>query len=160
MCILMISGCQKEKTKEVEKEPFEFGGFKSTVHTIANDIKISADVNYVPFETLEFSFTEPQAFNGASVILNDGEYVLSAKGLTFTLPADKMPFSMMCNTLEYCLENVRGKTPETENDAAFYSYEAGGHICRLYVNKDSKCFEKLSVDGIDTLFFENFIFSP
>ncbi len=161
VCILLLGGCGKGNSKEVENEPADFGGFSCTVRTAVNEIEICADAKYIPYESLTFSFTSPEAVNGMTVNCKSGEYELQVKGLTFTVSGDKLPFSMMCRTLEDCLDKVQGTLPEKDlqTGATVYTYNSGTNICKLYVDSDTGAFKKLTVNGADTLIFENFAFS-
>ena len=72
---------------------------------------------------------------------------------------EKLPFDMLCSSVENCLKNAMGKTPEEKNGFLVYAYNAGGHLCSLYTEKESGTFVKLAVDGSDAVFFENFKFT-
>lgn len=159
ICILFLGGCSGEKTREVKKEPLNITGFKSTVTTVMNDISVSAEVTYVPYNSLEFEFIAPSAVSGMTVSCKDGEYELKAHGMTFTVSGDKMPFNMLCRALEDCLNSASGALPETTADGgAVYKYQSGNRQCELYCDGDTCALKKLTVDGADMLLFENFTF--
>lgn len=111
MCILLLGGCGREKAKEVQKEPLEFGGFECIVRSRVNDIEIAAETVYTPFESLIFTFSEPETVKDMQICCKSGEYTFSAGTVTFTVAGDKMPFSMACRALEDCLDRVRGALP-------------------------------------------------
>lgn len=157
MCILLLGGCGREKAKEVQKEPLEFGGFECIVRSRVNDIEIAAETVYTPFESLIFTFSEPETVKDMQICCKSGEYTFSAGTVTFTVAGDKMPFSMACRALEDCLDRVRGALPEPDGS---YAYENNGHIYKLYVDPNTKSFTKLTSDGTDLLTFESFVFSP
>ena len=92
------------------------------------------------------------------ILCSDGEYIVNMNKLSFTFASEKMPFNMTCKTLETCINSVQGVTPEkdTQTDLLVFSYNADGHICKLYTEKETRNFVKLSVDGNDVLFFEDF----
>ncbi len=154
--ILLFSGC--EKIKDVENEPLEISGFNTIIKTVANDVEIKANVEYVPFDTLTLAFLLPNSAENMQVICKNGEYTISTEKLTFTMHSDKIPFSAVCKTLEECINTVQGTIPEkdAENNLLIFTYNADGHLCKLYTKTDTKNFVKLSVDGADFLFFENF----
>lgn len=158
LCLLLLSGCNIEKIKEVEKEPLEISGFTATVKSTVNGVTISANAEYIPFQSLNFTFTEPETVKDMQIACKDGEYAVKMNKLSFSFAGDKMPFNMICRTLETCINNVQTATPEkdTESDLQVFSYNAEGHICKLYTEKDNGKFVKLTVDGKDLLFFENF----
>ncbi len=156
--LIMLGGCSFEKMKEVKKEPLEISGFNTVVKSIVNDVQISANVEYIPFETLNFTFNSPKAVKDMQILCKNGEYTISMNKLYFTFASDKMPFTMLCKTLETCVNSIQGTTPEidTETNLLIYPYNANGHICKLYVEQENKNFVKLMVDGNDLLFFEKF----
>ena len=108
--------------------------------------------------TIHFTLTAPKTVNGMEIDCTNGEYTVNYKDLSLTVSGDKMPFNMLCRGIEECINNTQGKAPEkTENgESLVYSYTAEGHVCKLYVNPETGCFEKITVDGADTLLFENF----
>ncbi len=158
ICLIMLGGCSIEKIKEVKKEPLEISGFNTVIKSVVNNVQISANVEYIPFENLNFTFNSPKAVNGMQILCKNGEYTINMDKLSFTLASDKMPFTMICKTLETCINSVQGATPEkdAQTNLLIYSYNANGHICKLYTEKETKRFVKLMVDGKDLLYFENF----
>lgn len=157
-CLLLLTSCN---VKEVENEPLEISGFNTVVKAVVNDIEIQANAEYIPFNSLDFTFLKPDSVRNMQVLCKNGEYTVKTEKLTFTLVGDKMPFNMICRMLEECVNTVQGTAPQkdTNSEMLIYPYNADGHICRLYVEKETKNFVKLSVDGTDFLFFENFTFT-
>ena len=158
LCLFMMGGCDVEKIKDVKKEPLEISGFNTVVKSYMNDVQISANVEYIPYKSMNFTFVSPETVKDMQILCSNGEYTLNMNKLSFTFTGEKMPFNMLCRTLETCINSVQGSIPETDadTDSLVYSYNANGHICKLYTEKDTKNFAKLSIDGIDMLFFDNF----
>ena len=158
MFLIMLGGCSTLKIKEVKKEPLEISGFNTGIKSNLNDVQISANAEYVPYQSLNFTFNLPEAVKNMQILCNNGEYTVNMNKLSFTFTGEKLPFNMICRTLETCINTVQGVLPETdaETDLLVFSYNAEGHICELYTEKDTKKFVKLKVDGNDLLFFENF----
>ena len=158
MCLIMLGGCSTLKIKEVKKEPLEISGFNTVIKSNVNDVQISANAEYIPYQSLNFTFNLPEAVKNMQILCNNGEYTVNMNKLSFTFTGEKLPFNMICRTLETCINTVQGVLPETDakTDLLVFSYNAEGHICELYTEKDTKKFVKLKVDGNDLLFFENF----
>lgn len=158
ICLIMLGGCDFEKIKEVKKEPLEISGFNTIIKSTVNNVQISANVEYVPFQNLNFTFNSPETVKDMQILCSNGEYTVNMNKLSFTFAGDKMPFNMICRTLETCINSVQGVTPEKDpqTDLLVFSYNADGHICKLYAEKETRNFVKLSVDGNDVLFFEDF----
>lgn len=156
LCILLLGGCGILKTKDLEKEPLNISGFNTVVKTKINDIEICGNARYVMSDGLYFDFLAPETINGVKVICHNGEYEINFEGLSISVAGDKLPFNMVCNALETCLNNVQGSTPLVDENQLVYTYNAKNHLCKLYAEKDTKHFIKLTVDGIDVLNFENF----
>lgn len=158
MCLIILGGCNVEKIKDVKKEPLEISGFNTVIKSNVNDVQISANAEYIPYQSLNFTFNLPEAVKNMQILCNNGEYTVNMNKLSFTFTGEKLPFNMICRTLETCINTVQGVLPETdaETDLLVFSYNAEGHICELYTEKDTKKFVKLKVDGNDLLFFENF----
>ncbi len=158
ICLVMLGGCSIEKIKEVKKEPLEIGGFNTVIKSVVNNVQISANVEYIPFETINFNFNLPKAVENMQIFCKNGEYTVNMNKLSFTFAGDKLPFTMICRTLETCINSVQGTMPEKdiETNLMVYSYNVNGHICKLYTEKETKKFVKLKIDGNDLLFFENF----
>lgn len=156
--LLILGGCNVEKIKDVQKEPLEISGFNTIVKSTVNDVQISANAEYIPFKSLNFTFNTPETVKDMQILCQNGEYTVNMNKLSFTFSGDKLPFNMICRTLETCINSVQGTTPEIdeETDNLIYSYNADGHICKLYTENETKMFVKLQVDGEDLLFFENF----
>lgn len=155
--ILLLSGCNL-KSKDVEKEPLSISGFCCVIRTTLNDIEITADTEYLASGTINMTFTAPETVNGMQINCTGGEYTVHYKNLELTVSGDKMPFNMVCRGLEECISNAQGKTPtkDENSESLIYTYTAEGHVCKLYINPETKEFEKIAIDGIDTLYFENF----
>lgn len=158
LCILLLCSCTDGKSKDVEKEPLSVSGFCCVVRTTLNGIDITANAEYSASGAINIEFTAPKTVNGMQVNCSDGEYTVYYKNLELTVNGDKMPFKMLCRCLEECINNVQGKTPQNDEngESIIYSYTAEGHTCKLYVNPETKAFEKVAIDGVDTLYFENF----
>ena len=155
--ILLLGGCAS-KSKDVEKEPLSISGFCCVIRTTLNDIEITANAEYTASGTINVTFTAPATVNGMQINCTGGEYTVHYKNLELTVSGDKMPFAMLCRSLEECINNAQGTMPEKDenNESLIYTYTAEGHVCKLFVNPETKAFEKVSVNGIDTLYFENF----
>ena len=158
ICLILLGGCSFEKIKEVKKEPLEISGFNTIVKSNMNNIRISANVEYVPYKYLNFTFNFPDALKDMQVVCSNGEDTIKMNKLSFSFASDKMPFNMICIALETCINSVQGVTPEkdAQTDLLVFSYKADGHICKLYTEKETRNFVKLSVDGNELLYFENF----
>jgi hypothetical protein len=76
--------------------------------------------------------------------------------MSFALPNDKLPFNMVCKTVETCINNVQGTTPieKTEN-MLVYAYQIDTHICKLYTDQQKR-FIKLVVNEEELLTFSDF----
>ena len=156
--LILLGGCSFEKIKDVKKEPLEISGFNTIVKSIVNNVQISANAEYVPYQHLNFTFNSPQTVKDMQILCSNGEYTVNMNKLSFTFAGEKLPFNMICRTLEICINSVQGVLPETdtETELLVFSYNADGHICKLYAEKETRKFVKLNVDGKDLLFFENF----
>lgn len=157
--ILLLGGCTS-KTKDVEKEPLSISGFSCVIRTTLNDIEITANAEYLASGTINMTFTDPETVNGMQINCTGGEYTVHYKNLELTVSGEKMPFAMLCRSLEECINNAQGTAPEKDENSQslIYTYTAEGHVCNLFVNPETKYFEKIAIDGIDTLFFENFTY--
>lgn len=157
-CILLLGGCGMLKTKDLEKEPLNISGFNTVVKTRINDIEICGNARYVVSDALYFEFVSPETINGTKIVCRNGEYEVDFNDLSITLVGDKLPFNMICNALETCINNVQGATPQidTITNQLVYTYNTENHLCQLYAEKETKHFIKLTIDGADVLFFENF----
>ena len=158
MCLIILGGCNVKKIKDVKKEPLEISGFNTIIKSTVNNVQISANAEYVPYQSLNFTFNSPESVKDMQILCSNGEYTVNMNKLSFTFTGEKLPFNMICRTLETCINTVQGVLPETdaETDLLVFSYNADGHICKLYTEKEIRNFVKLSVDGNDLLFFENF----
>lgn len=158
--ILLFGGCTNLKSKDVETEPLSISGFSCILRTTFNDIEITANAEYMASGTINMTFTSPEVVKSMQINCTGGEYTVHYKNLELKVNGDKMPFNMVCRGLEECINNAQGKTPEKDenSESIIYSYTAEGHICQLYVNPETKAFEKIAIDGIDTLYFENFTY--
>lgn len=158
LCILLLGGCRTIKTKDLEKEPLNISGFATVVKTKINNIEICGNARYAVSDALYFDFVAPETINGTRVVCRDGEYEINFNDLSISLAGEKLPFNMVCNALETCINNVQGSTPQLDNatNMLVYTYNAQNHLCRLYTEQETKRFIKLTIDGLDILFFENF----
>ena len=158
MVLMLLSGCGMFNTKDVKKEPLIFSGFNAVVTTEINDITISGNAEYSADDSLKFEFIQPETVKGATVLCCDGEYKIQFHDISVSFPSEKLSFNMICRAIETCVNNVQGKTPEIDGQSKMlvYSYTADNHLCQLYVESETKYFVKLTVDGVDTLSFENF----
>ncbi len=158
LCVLIFGGCSVEKIKEVKKEPLEISGFNTVIKSDLNNVQISANVEYVPYQYLNFTFNSPETVKDMQILCSNGEYTVNMNKLSFSFTGEKLPFNMICRTLETCINSVQGTIPEkdSQTDMLVFSCDADGHICKLYVEKETRKFIKLNVDGNDLMFFENF----
>ncbi len=158
LCVLLLCSCTNLKSKDVENEPLSISGFTCVMRTTFNDMEITANAEYMLPNTIKVEFTAPETVKGMQIDCINGEYTVHYKGLELTVNGDKMPFNMVCRGLEECINNAQGKTPakDENSESIVYSYTAEGHTCKLFVNPETKAFEKILIDGIDTLHFENF----
>lgn len=158
ICLILLGGCSFEKIKDVKKEPLEISGFNTVIKSNLNNVQISAKAEYVPYKSLNFTFASPETVKDMQILCSNGEYTVNMNKLSFTFTGEKLPFNMICRTLETCINSVQGVSPEidAETELLVFSYNADGHICKLYTEKETRNFVKLSVDGNDLLFFENF----
>ena len=160
LCILLFGGCGFKKSKDVEKEPLLISGFRCTLRTTINDIEFVADAEYMESGTIQMEITSPQTVSGMQINCNNGEYAIHYKNLELIINGEKLPFRMICKTLEECINNAQGIIPQKDENgkSLVYSYNAQGHTCKLYVNTETKVFEKITVDETDALHFENFTY--
>lgn len=160
MMLLLLCSCTDLKSKDVENEPLSISGFTCVIRTTFNDIDVVSNVQYILPNTIIMDFTAPETVNGMQINCTDGVYSVKYKKIELTVDGDKMPFNMVCKGIEECINNAQGKTPQKDEktESFVYSYNAEGHTCQLFVNPETKSFEKITVDGIDTLFFENFTY--
>lgn len=160
LCLLFLCSCTDLKSKDVENEPLSISGFTCTIRTTFNDLSITANTQYTLPNTITLEMTAPETVKDMQINCTDGVYTVQYKGLELTVDGDKMPFNMVCRGIEECINNAQGKTPikDEKSESLVYSYTTEGHTCQLFVNPETKAFEKITVDGIDTLFFENFTY--
>lgn len=160
LCVLLLYGCTDLKSKDVENEPLSISGFTCTLRTTFNGIVITANAQYTLPDTIMMDFTSPETVNGMQINCTGGEYTVYYKELEITVNSKQIPFDMVCRGLEECINNAQGQIPDSEetSESLVYSYTADGHTCKLYINRDTKEFQKIAIDGVDTLFFENFTY--
>ncbi len=158
MALMLFGGCGTLNKKDVKKEPLIFSGFNAVVTTKINDITISGKAEYYADNSLTFEFSQPETVKGATVVCSSGEYKIRFQDISVSFPSEKMSFYMICRAIETCVNNVQGKTPENdaESEMLVYSYTAENHLCKLYADSETKNFIKLTVDGVDVVYFENF----
>ena len=160
MMLLLLCSCTDLKSKDVENEPLSISGFTCVIRTTFNGIDVVSNAQYTLPNTIIMDFTAPETVNGMQINCTDGVYSVKYKKIELTVDGDKMPFNMVCKGIEKCINNAQGKTPKKDEktESLVYSYTSEGHTCQLFVNPETKAFEKITVDGIDTLFFENFTY--
>ncbi|MBQ4572366.1 MAG: hypothetical protein IJA80_03720 [Clostridia bacterium] len=146
--ILLLAGCEKEKTKEYEIP--DFRGFKTDVYTVINDTKITGSAEFTELQGLVLTLTSPESLKGMKIICKDGECKTNLHTLSFSvlyenLPPDSLPTSLMA-----CAENA--KTAIYEN--GYYKFSVNGYTYQLYADENG--FTKLSIDGNEILHFKNF----
>ena len=150
VCILFLAGCGRINTKE-NIIP-DFIGFRTDVKTTFNNVEISAYAEYDEIQGLSVTLKTPESVNGMKIMCKDGECKIDFHELSFVIPHKELPFSSFFVALESCAENIRISTYEN----GYYSYTVNGNMCQIYVDEETKKFVKLSVNGADMLFFENF----
>lgn len=150
--VLFLAGCQTQKNKELENEIPDFYGFSTDVYTVANDVKICAKAEYTSFNELVLNFTEPETVKDMQIICKDGECEVKLQELSFFVSRDNLPFNALCVCLESCGENIKSAT----NENGCYTFMSKGYKCELYVENETKKFQKLAINGTDVLFFESF----
>lgn len=146
--ILLLAGCEKEKTKETEIP--DFRGFETDVYTEINDTRITGTATYTALDGLVLTVTAPESLKGMKIICKDGECKTSLHTLSFSvlyenLPPDSLPISLMT-----CAENA--KTAICEK--GYYKFTVNGYTYQLYTDENG--FTKLLTDGKEILHFENF----
>ena len=77
ICIIMLGGCSVEKIKEVKKEPLEISGFNTVIKSNFNSVQISANAEYVPFQSLNFTFNSPETVKDMQILCSNGEYTVN-----------------------------------------------------------------------------------
>mgnify|MGYP003290246517 CR=1 FL=1 len=153
ICILLFAGCEKNP-KEVKNEIPDFYGFRTDVKTVVNNVNISANAEYTELYGLVLTFASPDSVKGMKIIIQDNECEIIYHSLSFFIPINSMPFDSPCVSLNACAKNA--KTAKIEND--YYSYSFDGNTYHLYVNDETKCFEKITVNENVIITFENFQF--
>ncbi len=139
-------------TKENKNEIPDFLGFSTDVKTTVNTVDLWASATYNEITGLSVIMNAPESVKGMKIVCKDGECKIDFQELSFVITHKKLPFTSFFVSLESCAENA--KTSILENDC--YSYNVNGNVCRLYVDEETKHFQKLSINGNDVLFFENF----
>lgn len=158
--LLLLCSCADLKSKDVEKEPLSISGFTCNLRTTFNGLNITANARYTLPNTFTLEMTAPETVKGMQINCIDGEYAVQYKGIELTVDGDKMPFNMVCRALQECINNAQGKTPERDekSESLVYTYTGEGHTCQLFVNAETKAFQKITIDDVDALFFENFTY--
>ncbi len=146
--ILLLAGCEKEKTKGNEIP--DFRGFRTDVYTEINDTKITGTATFMELDGLVLTLTSPESLKGMEIICKDGECKTNLDTLSFSVLCKNLPHNSLPTSLMVCAENA--KTAMCENK--YYNFTANGYTYQLCVNE--KGFAKLSTDGNDILYFENF----
>lgn len=152
VAILIMSGCGRINSKENKKEIPDFRGFKTDVYTVINDTKISGSAVYSELDGLVLTLTSPDSVNGMEIICKDGECKVNLQELSFSVLCEHLPFNSMIVSLVACGENA--KTSIYENGV--YKFIANGYTYQLYVDEETKYFEKIVADGKEILHLENF----
>jgi hypothetical protein len=153
ICLLLLAGCEKSP-KDVESEIPDFYGFKTDVKTIANNVSISANAEYTEIHGLVLTFTSPESVNGMKIKVKDDECEILYHSLSFFVPVTSMPFESLCVSLNACAKSV--KTAIFQNN--YYTYSYGENAYHLYIDDETKCFRKITVNENEILTFENFQF--
>ncbi len=153
ICVLLFAGCEKS-SKEVENEIPDFYGFKTTVKTTVNDVSVSANAEYTEINGLVLTFTSPESVNGMKIKVKDDECEILYHSLSFFVLVSSMPFESLCVSLNACTKSV--KTAIYQNDYYVYSYDENTY--HLYINDETKLFQKITVNENEILTFENFQF--
>ncbi len=148
----MLSSCTSQKSKEVENEIPDFYGFTTDVYTTVNDVKISGKAHYIAYNTLTLTFTSPETLKDMKIIVKDGECEVTLHELSFSLSNESLPFNALSNAILSCGENVKSATYKS----GIYSYISNENRYEIYADNDTKNFQKLVINGTDTLYFENF----
>lgn len=148
MMILLLAGCEKEKTKEMEIP--DFRGFKTDVYTEINDTKIMGSAVYTELNGLVLTLTSPESVKGMEIICKDGECKTNLHELSFSVSYKNLPPNSLPSSLMACAENA--KTAVYEN--GYYKFIVNGYTYQLYVDENG--FKRLSTDGNDILHFQNF----
>ncbi|MBR5246340.1 MAG: hypothetical protein IKV25_03085 [Clostridia bacterium] len=149
LSVFLLQGC--ENKKEVENKTPDYYGFRTNINTTINDVKISAGVEYESFDKLVLTFYLPESVSGMKIVLENEQYTLTYDELVFSLSKNSVPFSMVCEMVRVCAENVKSASVENE----IYTFSSNGHIYKLSMD-ESNCFKKLIVDETYTIDFENF----
>ena len=152
LCILFLSGCGKINTKVNENEIPDFIGFSTDVKTTFNTVDLRARATYNEIAGLSVVVNAPESVKGMKIVCKDGECKVDFQELSFIISHKKLPFTSFFVALESCAENAKTSTPEDD----CYSYGINGNLCCLYVDEETKHFQKLSINGSDVIFFENF----
>lgn len=153
ICILLFAGCEKD-SKEVKNEIPDFYGFKTDVKAVVNDVNISASAEYTEFDKLVLTFTAPESVNGMKMTIKDSECEIEYQSLSFSVPVTGMPFDSLCVSLNACAQNA--EIAKLEND--YYSYSYDRNTYHLYIDDETKCFRKITVNENEIVVFENFQF--
>ncbi len=148
--ILILTGCEKEKTKESEIP--DYRGFETDVCTEINEMKITGYAVYSEIDGLAFVVTSPESVKGMEIICKDGECKINLHELSFSLPYERLPFNAIFVSLMACSENAKSAICENE----YYKFRSKEYTYHLYVDEETKNFQKLMVDGNVILTFENF----
>ncbi len=153
ICILLFAGCEK-KSKEVENEIPDFYGFRTDVKTVVNNVTISANAEFIELDCLALTLTSPESVKGMKIIIKDSECKILYHSLSFSVPLNSMPFDSLCVSLDACAKSI--KTARKEND--YYVCSSNGNTYHLYINDETNCFRKITVNENEIITFENFQF--
>lgn len=139
-------------TKEGKNEIPDFIGFSTDVKTTLNTVDLQASATYNEITGLSVIMNAPESVKGMEIVCKDGECKVDFQELSFVFSHKKLPFTSFFVALESCAENVKASMAEED----CYSYNADGNLYCLYVDEETKHFQKLSINGNDVIFFENF----
>lgn len=139
-------------TKDNKNEIPDFLGFSTDVKTTFNNVDLWASATYNEITGLSVIMNAPESVKGMKIMCKDGECKIYFQELSFSITHKRLPFTSFFVSLESCAENIKSAIPEN----GCYLYNVNGNLCRLCVDEESKHFQKLSINGNDVLFFDNF----
>ncbi len=157
LCLFVLGGCT-DKSKENKNEPLEISGFRSLVTTNLNGIEISAQAEVLSIDDITVTITAPATVKDMKFTYKNGEYDVQYKGFDFGISLEALPLDNIIQNIKACLNSVQGALPSGEKagENLLYSYTSNGHSYSLYVNAETKAFEKVTADEMEVLTFQNF----
>lgn len=149
------------KQQDVKAKPLEYSGFSCCAYTEKNEIKIRANVNYSQADGLSFSFSEPESCKLIKGTCSVEEIYLQMGKSEVTVPRDKMPDDSIISALAAVTERVNNVEVLRDKDGEPFKFDfsRNNHRYVVYLNSDADAFVKLTIDGRDRIFFENFSFT-